>query len=109
MAHTDILLDDNNDLLIENGDFVVGESAGQEAKLLLLYSPGTLRSDPMVGVGFQSYQNAATSPSVLKTLDRIIQEQFEMDQKTIDSIEYVSDDTNQLVDVNIDFEQTDNQ
>lgn len=46
---TDIMLDENNDLKIMNGDFVVGESTMQEVKLILQLNQGELKSDPILG------------------------------------------------------------
>jgi hypothetical protein len=51
MPTTDILLDDNNDLRIENGDFVVGDSTKQHQKLLLMLSKGDTRQFALDGVG----------------------------------------------------------
>lgn len=46
---TDILLDEDNDLLIAGGDFVVGESLIQEAGLILIMNQGELKSDALMG------------------------------------------------------------
>jgi len=48
---TDILLDDNFDLVISDGDLVVGESTRQHQKLLLMTEKGELRDTPTRGVG----------------------------------------------------------
>lgn len=53
----DYLLDDDFDLRIENGDFVVGESTAQHQKLLLMYNKGELRQYPRTGVGVISFIN----------------------------------------------------
>lgn len=45
----DILLDENNDLLIVNGDFVIGESQNQEVSLIAGLKSGELKSDPILG------------------------------------------------------------
>jgi len=45
----DILLDENNDLKIVNGDFAVGDSFEQDVRLILGLTKGSLKSDPVLG------------------------------------------------------------
>lgn len=52
---TDILLDEEFDLLFENGDLATGESTEQHQQLLLLCNKGDLREDTTVGVGIQQF------------------------------------------------------
>lgn len=47
--NTDILLDDDFDLMIENGDFKLGDAWGQDIELILTLSKGELKSDPLLG------------------------------------------------------------
>lgn len=47
----DILLDDNNDLQIQNGDFVIGDNDLQLAKHVLTAFKGEYKNAPTVGVG----------------------------------------------------------
>lgn len=51
----DILLDDNWDLQVENGDFVTGEDLSQRTGLLLATTEGEWRQSPTVGVGTAMY------------------------------------------------------
>lgn len=44
----DILLDYEDDLLIVNGDFAVGESILQEVGIILRLTTGDLKSDPLM-------------------------------------------------------------
>ncbi|MGJ1198828.1 hypothetical protein ACR777_05330 [Sphingobacterium spiritivorum] len=54
----DILLNDDFDLLIENGDFVYGESDEQHLQLIALLEPGQLRYSPLTGLSlFQRLQS----------------------------------------------------
>lgn len=46
----DYLSDDDGDLMIQNGDFVKGDSGIGHMKILLNSSKGTLRENPLVGV-----------------------------------------------------------
>lgn len=45
----DILLDENGDLKIVNGDFVVGDSDNQEIENLLIATKGEFKEFPLVG------------------------------------------------------------
>ncbi len=51
----DILLDQNNDLAIQNGDFVVGLSDPQHVDLILQTNPGEWKEFPQVGFGVKGY------------------------------------------------------
>lgn len=54
---TDILLDSNNDLKIENGDFVMGDSTEQHQKCLLLAAKGDYKQFPLIGVDVFNWLN----------------------------------------------------
>lgn len=54
---TDILLDSNNDLKIENGDFVMGDSTYQNQKCLLLAAKGDYKQFPLIGVDVFNWLN----------------------------------------------------
>lgn len=51
----DIVLNDNNDLLINNGDFVQSESTYQHQKHLLLAEKGDYKQFPTAGVASKKY------------------------------------------------------
>ena len=53
----DILLDNDFDILILNGDLEVGEPTNQHQALILLYEKGHLRETPWLGVGLHSWLN----------------------------------------------------
>lgn len=46
---SDILLDQDNDLRIEDGDFVVGDSTMQEVGLIISTHTGEWKEDPIIG------------------------------------------------------------
>lgn len=71
----DILLDEDGDLLIKNGDLAIGESTQQHERLLLLCQKGELKLHPLVGVGIRDYLNDE-NPQNLKTE---IRRQFKAD------------------------------
>lgn len=51
-AHTDILIGpETKDVIIRNGDFVIGDSQDQELELILSMEQGELKEDPMLGAG----------------------------------------------------------
>lgn len=49
----DLLLDENGDLLIKDGDFVIGESDNQHQLDILLAEKGEFKEFPELGVGIQ--------------------------------------------------------
>lgn len=51
----DYLLDDEEDLLIENGDFVRGECTGKHQRTLLLCAKGDFKANPTICVDVNSY------------------------------------------------------
>lgn len=53
----DILLDDDGDLLIENGDFVIGESDTEHIKSILMANKGDFKEFPELGVGMEELLN----------------------------------------------------
>lgn len=58
---TDLLLDENNDLLIgPDGDFVIGASAEQEVDLLLKSNKGDWKENPAIGLNISDYYLART-------------------------------------------------
>ncbi len=71
----DFLLDDNGDLKIVNGHFVIGDCSAQNQKSLLLATEGEIRSSPLSGVGiFNFLQDEDLDGLQLKA-----RRQFEMD------------------------------
>jgi hypothetical protein len=51
----DYLLDDDNDLRIEDGDFLLGESTLQHQNQLIVGKKGDLRQFPKTNVGIDEY------------------------------------------------------
>ena len=47
----DVMLDADFDLLIENGDFVLGHDEAQRAALIIATYPGNWKQWPLTGVG----------------------------------------------------------
>ena len=72
----DILLDDTGDLLIENGDFVVGDSNQQHVESILLSQKGEFKEFPLVGFGIVNYIKSDT-PEVKFKRDLKIQLEYD--------------------------------
>lgn len=83
----DILLDDDNDLLIEDGDFVIGESTKHHQKHLLLAQKGEYKQSPKVGIGISDF----LEDDDFSGIDVEIQKQFELDGQKVNSIEVFND------------------
>lgn len=64
----DFNLDNDNNLQIMNGDFLVRDCSNQDAKLILIYHPGHLKSDPQLGVGIDNMILGQLSPLIKKTI-----------------------------------------
>ncbi|SHJ76223.1 hypothetical protein SAMN02745146_0102 [Hymenobacter daecheongensis DSM 21074] len=67
----DILLDEEDDLLIVNGDLVIGDSEEQEVGLILRTNQGDWRQSPLTGFGVAR-----------RTRTEISRTQFERDLST---------------------------
>ena len=79
---TDILLTSSFDLLIEDGDFKIGEATRQHQSLLLVTEKGENREFPSRGVGIQTYllDEQTGSPNAL------IKREFEADGMKVEAV-----------------------
>lgn len=87
----DIMLDDNYELQIAKGDFVVGESTAQHEKLLIGSNKGEWRQYPTCGVGIQRYINDE-APGDLVTS---IKTELKNDGMTVNSVR-INPDTGKI-------------
>lgn len=78
----DILLDENNDLKIINGDFLIGESTNQNVELLFKTSPGEWKEHIETGIAIQRSNNG----NLDRFLDRTIRVQMEADGYNIEKL-----------------------
>ncbi len=85
----DIVLQDDFDLAVNNGDFETGESTLRHHQCLLLAEPGNLKMTPAMGVGVRSFMNDDTEAEELK---KAIQMNFEADGMTIQKLEVTGRD-----------------
>lgn len=65
----DILLDENNDLLIEDGDFVIGESTIQHQTLLLHCHKGEFKENPTRCVGIVRFLETHDTQGLAREID----------------------------------------
>ncbi|WP_228235941.1 hypothetical protein [Allomuricauda sp. M10] len=79
----DFLLDDDGDLLIQNGDFVIGDSLDQEVQAVLEMAQGELKEDPVLGADlFRMVHSNATEAD----LKQRVKLQLARDGKNYDEI-----------------------
>ena len=87
MIPTDILLDDNNNIIIENGDFKIGDSTRQHQKHLLIANPGDIKDKQLVGVGIFTQLDDESPDDLI----RDIRTQYVRDGMTVDNLSVGSD------------------
>ena len=75
----DILLDENGDLAIANGDFLIGGSLDQEVAAILQMNKGDLKEFPILGPNLIRLVNSNTSAIELK---QIIKSELKRDGKS---------------------------
>ena len=69
----DFLLDDQNNLKIENGDFVIADATVQMVKRLLVANQGEFKEEVLTGVGMDNFLNEEHNITLLG----IVNEQLE--------------------------------
>lgn len=78
----DILLDDNMDLAIQNGDFVMGDAEEQIQQLILIATQGSFRNSPLTGVGIIKYIKSSFTVDKVDQLRQKIRLQMQYDGYT---------------------------
>lgn len=94
MVAKDIILE-NNDLLIEKGDFIIAESIAQHIELIIDSYIGHWKQYPLCGVGVDLFQKSSGQQLALK---RAISLQLEADGMTEIN---VTSSSNELLDLTI--------
>lgn len=79
MAVKDFIVDSNGEMLIANGDFVVGESDQQHIEHILITYKGEWKQNPFVGIGLRSYLKAPKASTVVDQLTKNIRIQMKLD------------------------------
>lgn len=80
---TDFILDENQDLKIMDGDFVIGNSTDQNVELIFTTTPGELKEHLETGVAI----NRAINGNIDRFLDRTIRVQMAADGYEIDKLQ----------------------
>lgn len=75
----DVLLDDEMDLAIEGGDFVLADSEDQHQQLILIASQGSFRESPLTGVNVARYIKTGFTQAQIDTLKQKIRLQLQYD------------------------------
>ena len=83
MPSLDFLLDDDNDLIIQNGDFVISDATQQHAQAIVESYYGHFKQYPELGAGARLYMNSSGN---LQELERRIRQQLEGDSFRVDKI-----------------------
>ena len=73
---TDLILDENLDLKIVNGDFVFGDTEAQDVELLIRASKGAFKEHSTTGVGIEQLVKSRATEVKIK---RDINEQLMLD------------------------------
>ncbi|CAA0254148.1 oxidase [Tenacibaculum maritimum] len=84
---TDFLLDDNEDLTIQNGDFAIGNATLQHQKHILVAQKGEYKEHPEIGVGIANALNDENPRRLLTQIRR----NFEYDGMQVKSLELKQD------------------
>lgn len=93
----DILLDENFNPIITNGDFTIGESTYQHQKMLLFANKGQFKADPLVGVGSRRFLESSKH----NDFAREIRQQFSADGMIVKTLQI-----NENLEINIDAQYT---
>lgn len=75
----DILLDNNLDLAIEGGDFIIGDAEDQHQQLILVASQGSFRDSPLTGVNITQYIKTGFTQIQIDQLKQKCRLQFQYD------------------------------
>lgn len=87
MIAKDLMTNSTGELLIVDGDFVLGESDIQHIDHILRASQGDYKESPLIGFGVDQYEHATVSAVELAKYKKGIQIQLEYDGFTNVSVE----------------------
>lgn len=94
----DILIDENFDLVIENGDLATGDSEQQSLQLLLKSNKGDFKYSPQSGFGIDNYIKETTND--LKQFERNLKVELEADGFTNPGLSFGVDLSNLEITIN---------
>ncbi|WP_233860988.1 hypothetical protein [Tenacibaculum piscium] len=79
----DILLDQDGDLMLVNGDFVIGDASEQSVAQILISKSGQWKEYPQIGADIQKSQHG----KIDRFLERNISVQLASDGFNVDTLE----------------------
>lgn len=97
MDNRDLIVDAAYDLLIEDGDFVIGDNQEQSIDLIVGSNQSEWNQYPLVGVGLPNYLNMPNSINTREDLKRAIDVQLRADDFRVSKVQI-----NNLIDILID-------
>lgn len=68
VERVDIILTAENDLKIQNGDFLTGDANAHHAEILLISAPGSFKQYPLTGANLRSLINGKVDVSARRDL-----------------------------------------
>lgn len=71
MKAFDIIVDNSENIVIRDGDFLVGPSDNQHVRHLFRANPGQYRVSPGIGIGIESALNGPLRPVAVESLIRV--------------------------------------
>lgn len=89
----DFLLDENNDLLLKDGDLVIGNATLQHQNHIILAEKGEFKNAPEIGAAVRSHLNNENPRELLREIRR----NFEYDGMKVNSLK-VATNGNLLID-----------
>lgn len=85
---TDILRDITGDIACREGDFVTGESKGQEVDAIMVASPGHFKETPQIGPSIFRHMRGVVD---ILTIRREVAISLEIDNKKLKTLTIASD------------------
>lgn len=79
----DFKLDQNGDIAIENGDFVIGDATLQHQEHIIIAQKGEYKEHPEIGVGIANALNDESPRQILTQIRR----NFEYDGMTVNTLD----------------------
>jgi hypothetical protein len=80
---TDFLRDDSWEIACRNGDFVIGESKGQEIDSIMVAAPGHYKENPLIGPAIFRHMRGKAD---ILAIRRQVAISLEMDNKKLQSL-----------------------
>lgn len=81
-----VLLDENRDIQVKNGEVVIGDIANQNLEILVLSEKGEIREAPLRGVGIRRYVDDEDVATLLQAIrNEVAEEGMTLDKLGVDN------------------------